>query len=230
MKKFRFCMVMVSLVMAVMFLTGCITTGSSGAKSETVAPKVALNILNPDKVGDSLDAGFINKWHVLGPFSFETKRYKKVEEGCQEALDDPFVTDEALLMKGAIISNTGGRRWQAVDIAKDFGDGNLDLNYLFDDPDYVAAYCIANVKSSKAIKNCRLLMGSDDYMKVWVNGKLVHTWNEDLRASYPDEDNVEGVSLNKGWNTILVKSVDVYGGWGIYCRITNKDEKGYEIK
>jgi len=58
----------------------------------------------------------------------------------------------------------------------------------------------------------------------------VHTYKEDLRAASPDQDTVKGINLKKGWNTILVKCVDVYGDWGIYCRIANSEGKTFEIK
>ena len=216
---------LIAMIISAAFVAGCSTTGSSLTATE---PTTALNYLNPDKTSDSVEAGLVNKWRVLGPFSFEKKKYKKEEEGCQEALDDKFVPNEKAL---AILGNEadcGGKKWKNENAS--FVDGLVDLDAVCDGKDYSVAYLVANVKSPKDVKNCKLLMGSDDYIKVWVNGVQVHVYKEDLRAAHPDDDTVGGINLKKGWNTILIKCVDVYGGWGIYCRITNAKEKAFEVK
>ena len=53
--------------------------------------------------------------------------------------------------------------------------------------------------------------GSDDALKVWVNGKVVHD-NPVLRGSSGFQDTFK-VHLNKGPNTLLVKVCEQGGGW-----------------
>jgi hypothetical protein len=221
---------LVALVLAVMVFVGCGPKADKkqAAPKKPAAPTMALNHLDPDKVSDDYDVGFLMKWQILGPFSFEKKPYKKEEEGCTEAIDDPFVENEAALGTQEQACGCGGKKWMAYD-AEDAA-GLVDLDAMCDGLDYAAAYMVANVKSPKALKGCQLLLGSDDYIRVWVNGKVVYTYTDALRGATPDEDTVKGVDLKEGWNTILIKCVDVYGGWGVYCRIANDKGKVYEIK
>ena len=62
-------------------------------------------------------------------------------------------------------------------------------------------------------------MGSDDGMRVWLNGQLIHSLDV-ARAAVPDDD-VVPVRLRAGRNTLLVKNADRNLGWGFYLRITD---------
>jgi quinoprotein glucose dehydrogenase len=64
-----------------------------------------------------------------------------------------------------------------------------------------------------------LLLGSDDGVRVWINGELVHT-NPAYRAAAPDQDRVS-VRLKKGWNKVLLKVLQGAGGWGYYLRFAD---------
>jgi acetyl esterase/lipase len=70
------------------------------------------------------------------------------------------------------------------------------------------------------------LLGSDDGVKVWVNGKLVH-------SNYVGRDLTLGqdkfnVKLNKGNNSVLVKVIDMINDWGFALEVL--DEKAYAIE
>ena len=60
----------------------------------------------------------------------------------------------------------------------------------------------------------KLEIGSDDAVKVWLNGKLVHS-HFIYRGVEPAQDIVE-VTLNQGWNTLMLKIVQGGGEWG-FC-------------
>lgn len=66
-----------------------------------------------------------------------------------------------------------------------------------------------------------MLLGSDDGVRVWINGKLVHT-NPAYRGAYPDQDHIP-VSLKKGWNTLMIKVLQGGGGWGYYVRFVDPE-------
>ena len=207
-------------------LVGCVSNSAKASKTAAPAvPTLALNELDPDTTSNDYSAGMVMKWQVLGPFSFESKPYKKVEEGCEEAVDDPFIENEATLQAGQAVD---GAEWKEYDAFNE--DGHVNIDDLYDEVDYAAAYLVANVKSPKDVEGLQLLLGSDDYLRVWVNGKEVFTYMQDLRGAVEDSDVAEGISLKKGWNTIVMKVVDVYGGWGAYCRIANSEGKALVVK
>ena len=54
--------------------------------------------------------------------------------------------------------------------------------------------------------------GSDDAIKVWLNGQVVHE-NEVGRGYSPESDRAT-IRLKAGKNRLLVKIVNYVGGWG----------------
>ena len=59
-----------------------------------------------------------------------------------------------------------------------------------------------------------LEVGSDDAVKVWLNGQLVHS-NLVSRPVSPAQDTVE-VTLKQGWNELMLKVIQSSGYWG-FC-------------
>lgn len=234
MRKYFTClMVLVGLIIVV----GCASdkpaacTGSDKAapavtidKPAAVVQAVAANYLKPDQAA-ARDKSFIVNWQVLGPFSYEEKSYKN-EDGSQEAVNDEFVKNEAELAATPDAKELCGKAWKKYNSADSY-DGLIDLNAMYSDPDYVTAYMCANVFAPADMEGCKLPLGSDDYIKVWVNGKVVHVFNKERRAAEQDNDTSEAFKLKKGCNTITIKCVDVILGWGVYCRIV--DGKGNPI-
>jgi hypothetical protein len=70
-------------------------------------------------------------------------------------------------------------------------------------------------------RDTQLLIGSDDGVRIWLNGDLVHT-NPAYRGAYPDQDGIP-VHLKKGWNTLLIKVLQGAGGWGYYVRFVDPE-------
>jgi hypothetical protein len=95
----------------------------------------------------------------------------------------------------------------------------LDLSKLFR-KDNCAAYLRNKVWSDKNQK-VRLELGSDDGINVWLNGQLVHSNNAN-RGVTLGADKVE-VTLNKGWNTLMLKITNGSGEWGACARIRALD-------
>jgi len=65
--------------------------------------------------------------------------------------------------------------------------------------------------------------GSDDGIKAWVNQELVHK-NNILRGHNQAEDIIK-VSLNEGWNDVMLKINQGEGGWRASLVVTNLDAK-----
>lgn len=58
-------------------------------------------------------------------------------------------------------------------------------------------------------------------MKAWLGGELVHE-NPVHRGLSPGRDKVD-VSLEEGWNTLLLKIVQRRGSWGFACGVRAPD-------
>jgi hypothetical protein len=75
--------------------------------------------------------------------------------------------------------------------------------------------------SSDGERPARLEIGSDDGVKVWLNGKVVHAANVN-RALTVAEDKVD-VTLSAGWNEVLLKVMQGGGDWGFCCGVVAPD-------
>ena len=102
--------------------------------------------------------------------------------------------------------------WRQLDSASDV----VDLKSGATSGDFVVAYAWAEIDRPEATKEM-LAIGSDDGVKVWLNGKLVHEkWA--LRPARVDDDLVP-VEFRAGTNRLLLKIQNAQGGWGFVCRL-----------
>ncbi len=83
-----------------------------------------------------------------------------------------------------------------------------------------AIYLRTNVFSPVA-QTVRLDLGSDDGIKGWLNGKLIHE-NFVARALQPDSDR-KVVSLRRGWNLLLLKVSQGGGEWSACAALRKED-------
>jgi len=77
--------------------------------------------------------------------------------------------------------------------------------------------CIRSEKKQKA----RLEFGSDDGIKAWLNGVVIHA-NNTIRAITLDEDKVE-VTLKQGCNTLMLKITQGSSDWAASARMRALD-------
>ena len=86
-------------------------------------------------------------------------------------------------------------------------------------------YVRAAIWSDKWQK-ARLEIGSDDCVRAWFNGRLVHEF-KGSRGLTPFEDKVP-IALEQGWNTVMLKIVQIAGGWGFACGVSAPDGSSLE--
>ena len=106
-------------------------------------------------------------------------------------------------------------KWKLFSSAKDI----VDLDSFYKSKDFVYTYALAEINAPKA-ENVFLGVGSDDGIRVWLNGKLVHD-NWILRGVVKDDDFVP-LKLVKGSNQLLFKVQDMQSGWGFIARLLDK--------
>lgn len=97
--------------------------------------------------------------------------------------------------------------------------GFLDLAAAFDGPENVSAYALAYIWA-KHEQDVVLLTGSDDGMRLWLNGDGKPLFQSPkTRGSRPDEDRIL-VTLRPGWNVVLAKVVNYPGNYGLFLRLS----------
>ncbi len=128
------------------------------------------------------------------------------------------VTELKIARNGAIEgAEVGDYKWTSRDLPQ---DGNLDViatalgvTGAFE---HIGAYGLVVLSSDEAQK-VQMLTGSDDSIKVWLNGKEVFKNASNRgRARWQDEFTID---LKQGNNLLMVKVVDATGGWGMHVGI-----------
>ncbi len=156
----------------------------------------AENVLKRvDQFGD-----YIKSWYVSGP-------YTRPGAGSSALFGIPFAPElpeqaDQVVWK-PVTAGTNPEKPYAVDLIAAIGGSDR------------AAYLRTYVWSP-ATQNVQLMLGSNDGIKVWLNGTVVHE-NNTGRTVTPDEDRVK-VTLNKGWNELLMKITQSGGTWGACAR------------
>ena len=157
---------------------------------------------------------YITAWEVSGPYT-------------KEGTDGPGLFDVAFGPEQfggelTVEPQTGaqGVTWRVMPAGT-----NQDRPWLMEmdkllGGDNRVAYLRTRVSSDKEQK-ARLEIGSDDGIKVWLNGQVVHA-NNVIRAVAPAQDNVE-VTLKQGWNQLLLKVTQGGGEWSVCARLRAPD-------
>ena len=135
--------------------------------------------------------GFVLTWLISGPYT---------EGNLFETAFAPEKKDATAKWK-PLIKGIGP---QSIDLLQAIGGSNRAV-YL-----KTGIYC-------PETKSVQLQMGSDDGIKVWINGKPVHA-NNVVRGMSIGEDKA-GAKLEKGWNTFLVKICQGSGDWALSLRV-----------
>ena len=84
----------------------------------------------------------------------------------------------------------------------------------------IVGYVVRTFNSDKP-RDIRILTGSDDALRLWLNGKLI-TEILALRTAKIDAESAEA-ALIEGQNTLIAEVSQRTGGWGLYLRIEDKD-------
>ncbi len=90
------------------------------------------------------------------------------------------------------------------------------------------AYAVINAKARKAVNRATGRVGSDDSVKIWVNGKVVHSHATNRGAS--DFQDTFNVDLKAGDNVIMIKVCKCSGGWSMFFGIQADVEYNLKFK
>jgi hypothetical protein len=152
----------------------------------------------------------LSAWHGIGPF---------FEQGQTLPYDAVYPPEKEIDLKKNY--QDGKLRWTEH---KEWVDGKP--HYLSGENCAIYAYRTIQADTKQVVT---FYLGSDDYLKVWVNDKLIHT-STVVRAVAPNQDRVT-VILQPGENRVLLKIVNLQGGYGFYFSTTEKarDEQLEEI-
>ena len=168
-------------------------------KDKRVAAQARQIIGQIDQFADSITA-----WRVAGPYEQKGKDYRQ--------LFDIAFEPEKPGAKGVtwrvLPAGTDPQRPRILDLKKAIGG------------DQRAAYALTWVHSEQS-QPARLELGSDDGVKAWLNGRLVHA-NNTARAAVAYTDKAD-ITLKAGWNPLLLKITQNQIPWEFCARICRRD-------
>jgi hypothetical protein len=99
--------------------------------------------------------------------------------------------------------------------------GKIELDNWLEKSDFFVLYGACVVESPRDMKTT-LHLGSDDGVRVWLNGELIHS-NKTSRPLWIDVDHID-VELKKGENILLLKVEQLSGGVGFAARFSDPQE------
>jgi len=159
---------------------------------------------------------YLKKWLVLGPLPFPARAdlYFGSEEGQKTAFDTDSL-DFVNFAQKVTIDNID-YEWAALESEH----GIVDLTQLSqENTDLKITYLWTQIDMPEETTGT-LGIGSDDGVKVWLNGELVHE-NWLYREVKPDDDHVP-VTFRKGKNQLVLKVQNALGAWGFCCRLLDE--------
>lgn len=152
---------------------------------------------------------YIREWLILGkiPYKYNLSFDKDFLE--DQGGEDKFLPKDGMIYP---LENKRSIKWHKYRFRHD----RINFNKIFKPSKNAVGYAFTTI-DSPAEQRTILAIGSDDGIKLWLNGKLVHKKNK-IRSCKRDNDKVE-VGLRKGKNTILIKLTQKAMGWCFYFRI-----------
>ncbi|SPE62869.1 exported hypothetical protein [Verrucomicrobia bacterium] len=177
----------------------CLRKVLAGASSEAMRKRAGAALEQLE-----LAASFLTAWQVAGPFRQEGK-------GCTDLFDISFPPEQ---------SGTPDVKWQSLSAGTDpRRPWLMDLLKALGGEQCVA-YAQTWVHSDQQ-EAVLLEVGSDDGVKVWLNGELIHA-NNAVRGLQPGSDRINAV-LKAGWNRLLLKVTQYNQGWEFCARFRKPD-------
>ena len=144
---------------------------------------------------------YYNDWWVIGPF----------DNVDQQGLKTVFPPENSLDLSQSYSGKEGIKvTWKKHE---EIRSGYIDFSKLFTPSEEAVSYAFRTIHSNDA-RTAKFGVGSNDGVKIWINGKVVLDRPVSRRAE-PNQDLIE-VPLKKGENTILVKVDQLKRGWGFF--------------
>ncbi len=156
----------------------------------------------------------IKHWLVLAPIPLVPG------QSGAEALDTEQIPGESGLRpkdREPVSIGTNVLGWQKLALTTEVLDFNATLGQVTTQS---VAYAVCYLRSDAAQRGLRMLVGSDDQSKVYLNGKEVYKYSED-GTYYAEQDRVPNIALNAGLNVLVFKVVNETFDWKGSIRFTD---------
>jgi hypothetical protein len=160
------------------------------------------------------DRDYIPEWYMIGPFP--NRRLSDYE---RLGLDSIYAPELGIDLEATY---TGAEdqeiKWEKMD-GRDGGYG-MALWQKYDPYEFVVCYALTYIYSPEE-QTVPLMFSSDDGAKVFLNDKQLYRFLE-VRIAQPDDEEID-LNLKPGWNKLLLKVENNFGGYAFYARVIDKN-------
>ncbi|MBC8456822.1 MAG: tetratricopeptide repeat protein [Deltaproteobacteria bacterium] len=158
------------------------------------------------------EIGFIRdtRWWTIGPF----------DNTDGAGFDAVYPPENEVDLKATYKGKAEDVKWRKHDDGT--ADELLDFTKTMQPNKNAVVYVSTHFYASDE-QEAQLRLGSNDGVKVWLNGALI--WSNDVIRDVKADDDIVSVNLLSGKNQLLVKVMQVSGGWGLMLRMTAAEGK-----
>ncbi|MCI0513063.1 tetratricopeptide repeat protein [candidate division KSB1 bacterium] len=150
-----------------------------------------------------------NKWLISGPFDNHN------------GFNQRFPPELGIELQKEYREPTQTMRWRHPDDG--LQEGYINLKSLYPEHNWKVAYGLIEVVSPRE-QPVQIRVGSNEALKIWLNGELV--WKFNIIRDPIFDDDIVPVTLKTGRNRILIKVCNRLSEWGFYFRITDPQGQG----
>ncbi len=144
---------------------------------------------------------FISDWWIIGPF----------DNSNENGLSTIYPPENEFNVNKTYTGNKNQNvKWKSYHNEE---SGYIDFTKIFHPSENGVVYASRNFKMDED-KSMKIGVGSNDGVRMWLNGKLVLD-HKVLRKAEPNQE-ILTLRFKKGDNSVLIKVDQFGGGWGFY--------------
>jgi len=181
----------------------------NGKNPESAGYDVAIDALTLTPARD-----YIDDWWMIGPFP-----NPRESDFLRYGLDSVYPPEKEINLDEAYTGAEDKKvRWSKY---MNGGAGyDMKLWDKFSPSEFIVIYALTWIYSPEE-KNVPLMFGSDDGAKVFLNDIELYRFLN-VRVAEPDQERIE-IPLKKGWNKLLIKAENNFGGFAFYARLIDRE-------
>jgi alpha-galactosidase len=153
-------------------------------------------------------ADFIESWHIIGPFSSAKEGEISLDQPTPVEQDFHHRVDGSINLKTIYNGREKPLTWERVSASRK--NGIVNLTAELGPHEWAIAYGYTEIESVNP-RTAILKCGSDDGIRIWLNGEIVHS--NEARRSYKPHSDAATINLKAGVNRLLVKIDNARYGW-----------------
>jgi hypothetical protein len=163
---------------------------------------------------------FISVISILPPFIYNPQDVQQFKD----IIHLSFVGNEKKLDGLTPIKN---RHWKVIHTAHSLNPEKLGLFYIpvQKQINNTLYYAVANINMPNSLNKVNLYIKTNGYIKIWLNNQLLFMSNQHVNNGEYITRTVSEVSLKKGDNRFVIKTVKLHNQCSFSLRLTTRDEE-----